>query len=93
MADDLDLTEHAARMRAHWNQDAPNWVASGRAAWERRSPGWGMWHVPEDEVHILPDVRGSDVLVADQVDLIGFDPTRYAGSFEAITVRWSGKHF
>jgi len=62
MADDLDLTEHAARMRAHWNQDAPNWVASGRAAWERRSPDWGMWHVPEDEVHILPDVRGSDVL-------------------------------
>jgi ubiquinone/menaquinone biosynthesis C-methylase UbiE len=62
MADDLDLTEHAARTRAHWNEDAPNWVASGRARWARRSPVWGMWDVPEDEVHILPDVRGCDVL-------------------------------
>jgi hypothetical protein len=45
MADDLELTEHAARSRAHWNEDAPHWVASGRAAWERRSPDWGMWEL------------------------------------------------
>jgi SAM-dependent methyltransferase len=62
MPDDLELTEHAARTRAHWNADAPNWVASGRARWERRSPEWGMWDVPEEQVHILPDVRGCDVL-------------------------------
>ena len=59
---DLALTEHAARTREHWNKEAPDWVASGRAAWARRSPDWGMWSVPEDEVHILPDVRGLDVV-------------------------------
>ena len=61
-ADELELSEHAARTREQWNNDAPDWVASGRAAWERRSPNWGMWNVPEDDVHILPDVRGLDVI-------------------------------
>jgi SAM-dependent methyltransferase len=60
--DDHELSEYAARTRKMWNADAPDWVASGRAAWERRSPDWGMWGVPEDEVHILPDVRGLDVI-------------------------------
>ena len=62
MTDDLDRSEHAARNRAHWNAEAPQWVALGRAAWETRSPNWGMWQVPEEQVHILPDVRGLDVL-------------------------------
>jgi SAM-dependent methyltransferase len=60
--DELALSEHAARTREMWNKDAPDWVASGRAAWARRSPDWGMWGVPEDELHILPDVRGLDVI-------------------------------
>jgi SAM-dependent methyltransferase len=60
--DALELSEHAARNRAEWNAAAPDWVASGRAAWERPAPDWGMWGVPEEQVHILPDVRGLDVL-------------------------------
>ncbi len=62
MTDELELSEHAARTRRQWNDNAPEWVAAGRAAWSRRAPYWGMWHVPEDDVHILPDVRGLDVL-------------------------------
>jgi len=62
MTDDLQLSEHAARNRAMWNADAPEWVAAGRARWAERAPSWGAWQVPEDEVHILPDVRGLDVL-------------------------------
>ena len=62
MADELNLSEHAARTREMWNADAPNWVALGRAAWEAAAPSWGMWGVPEDQVHILPDVHGLDVL-------------------------------
>lgn len=62
MADDFHLSEHAARTRAMWNADAPNWAESGRALWRTRSPNWGMWQVPEEEVHILPDVRGLDVV-------------------------------
>ena len=62
MADELELTEHATRNRAEWNALAPEYVEAGRAAWARRSPDWGMWSVPEEQVHILPDVRGSDVV-------------------------------
>jgi SAM-dependent methyltransferase len=62
MADDLELTEHATRNRAEWNALAPQYVEAGRAAWGRPSPDWGMWAVPEEQVHILPDVRGCDVL-------------------------------
>jgi SAM-dependent methyltransferase len=58
----LELSEHAERTRAQWNAAAPDWVEKGRAAWGRRSPDWGMWSVPEEQVHILPDVRGQDVL-------------------------------
>ena len=62
MAADFELSEHAARTREGWNAAAPDWVASGRAAWARPAPDWGMFAVPEDEVHILPDVRGLDVI-------------------------------
>ena len=60
--DDLDLSAHATRNRAVWNSDAPNWVAGGRTAWESPTPWWGMWHIPEEELRILPDVAGLDVL-------------------------------
>jgi SAM-dependent methyltransferase len=62
MSDDLQLSEHAVRNRDMWNADAPNWVESARRAWGTPAPNWGMWQVPEDEVHILPDVRGLDVV-------------------------------
>jgi SAM-dependent methyltransferase len=56
------LSEHAALARAMWNEDAPNWVELGRANWARKSPHWGAWNIPEDELGILPDVRGLDVV-------------------------------
>jgi SAM-dependent methyltransferase len=62
VAGDLELSEHAARTREQWNRAAPDWVAAGRAAWKRPRPDWGMWAVPEEQVHILPDVRGLDVI-------------------------------
>jgi len=62
MSDDLQLSEHAVRNREMWNADAPRWVDMARTAWSTRSPYWGMWSVPEEQVHILPDVRGLDVL-------------------------------
>lgn len=54
-----------------------NHIARNRAAWERHSaeyqrlhasqlptdaPTWGVWGIPEDELHILGDVAGRDVL-------------------------------
>jgi SAM-dependent methyltransferase len=58
----MRLSEHAARTRDIWNKDAPNWVEHGRRCWARATPHWGMWDVPEEEVRILPDVTGLDVL-------------------------------
>jgi SAM-dependent methyltransferase len=62
VADELKLTEHAARTRELWNSDAPNWVELGREAWASRSPSWGLWGIPEEALRILPEVEGLDVL-------------------------------
>jgi SAM-dependent methyltransferase len=62
MAEDLELPDYAAVNRDMWNEDAPNWVESGRAKWASDSPNWGEWGVREEQVRILPDVRGTDVV-------------------------------
>jgi SAM-dependent methyltransferase len=59
---ELNLSDHAARTRDMWNEDAPNWVERGRKAWASASPRWGQWDIPEEELRILPDVEGRDVL-------------------------------
>jgi SAM-dependent methyltransferase len=58
----MRLSDHAARNRDVWNADAPNWVESGRKAWASPTPWWGMWEIPEEELGILPEVGGLDVL-------------------------------
>jgi len=58
----VELSEHAARNREEWNKDAPNWVAHARKAWASHEPWWGAWEVPEQQVRILPDVGGLDVV-------------------------------
>ena len=49
---DQSLPEHVAVNRAHWDDDAPNWVAPGERNW-RAEPTWGMWDVPLPG--LLPD--------------------------------------
>ena len=49
---DQSLPEHVAVNRAHWDDDAPNWVAGGERNW-RAEPKWGMWDVPLPG--LLPD--------------------------------------
>ncbi len=58
----MELSEHAARNREEWNKDAPNWVEHARKCWASDTPWWGAWEVPEEEVRILPDVSGLDVV-------------------------------
>ena len=62
MADDLELSEHAAATRKMWDEDAPNWVEGARRHWALDRPHWGGWDVPESELGILPDVAGLDVV-------------------------------
>ena len=56
------LPEHVARNRAYWDNMAHEWVEGGRRNWEATDPSWGIWHVPESELRLLPDVTGRDVI-------------------------------
>jgi SAM-dependent methyltransferase len=62
VAEPSDISAHAARNRAVWNEDAPNWVERGRRAWASPSPWWGIWEIPEEDLGILPELAGLDVV-------------------------------
>ena len=53
--------QHVLVNRASWDKDAPNWVERGRVSWSSE-PSWGVWSVPESELHLLPDVDGLDTI-------------------------------
>jgi SAM-dependent methyltransferase len=57
-----DLPEHVRRNRAAWDNMAAEYEAPGHRAWARTQPDWGIWGVPEKELHVLPDVAGLDVI-------------------------------
>lgn len=54
MADDGALPEHVRRNRVRWNAVARNYVAGGERGWARDEPAWGIWHVPESQLGVLP---------------------------------------
>jgi SAM-dependent methyltransferase len=58
------LPEHAARNRAYWDEvNAPRYAEPGARAWAREGIDWGIFAVPEDDLHALPaDVAGLDVV-------------------------------
>jgi SAM-dependent methyltransferase len=45
--------DHVLENQRHWNAMAPEWVASGAAAWTRTEPSWGSWGVPDSELTML----------------------------------------
>ncbi len=53
--------EHVLRNRKAWDQWAAKYAAAGERNW-RSEPDWGIWSIPETELHILPDVSGLDVI-------------------------------
>jgi SAM-dependent methyltransferase len=60
-----ELPEHVQRNREQWDVWAKDYVASGERLW-RLLPGdetWGIWNVPEREIHLLPDdLEGLDAI-------------------------------
>src|SRR5580700_9752256 len=55
--------EHVRRNRAYWNAQAADYVPAARLAWARDEPWWGVFHVPESELHVLPeDLAGLDAV-------------------------------
>ena len=58
-----DLPEHVARNRAAWDAFAADWVQPGRRDWARDEPWWGIFTVPESQLHVLPDdLEGLDTI-------------------------------
>ena len=47
---------------ASWEADSEGYQARNAAQLSRDVLGWGVWHVPEDEIHALGDVGGLDAL-------------------------------
>jgi SAM-dependent methyltransferase len=62
MTSDAELPDHVRRNRAYWDNSAPDWVAAGERNWAKAEPTWGVWGVPESELHILDDVAGLDAI-------------------------------
>jgi SAM-dependent methyltransferase len=56
------VSDHVLSNRSRWDADAPNWVEAGRTNWTQEEPHWGIWQVPEEELQVLPDVEGLDVV-------------------------------
>ena len=54
-----ELPEHVLVNRANWDRDAPNWVAAGERSWASTEPAWGVWHIPESKLRLLPDDMSS----------------------------------
>ena len=58
-----ELLEHVARNRAYWDDFARQYVEAGEHAWAREEPTWGIWKVPETEVHVFPEkLAGKDAI-------------------------------
>ncbi len=62
-SDELQLPPHAARNRASWNSSADEYQERNAAQLLRHHGKlWGVWGIPESELHVLGDVEGKDVL-------------------------------
>lgn len=60
---DDDLTAHAARNRASWNETADSYQQDhGEMLQESGGMAWGVWQIPESELQVLGEVRGKDIL-------------------------------
>jgi len=58
-----ELPEHARRNRAQWDVWAADYAEPGRRNWRSAEPSWGIWSVPEPQLHVFPeDVDGLDVI-------------------------------
>ena len=56
------MDDHVAANRASWDANAENWVAPGRERWADARIRWGTWDLAEDDLHLLPEVGGLEVV-------------------------------
>jgi hypothetical protein len=55
-----ELAEHVLVNRAAWTRANAEYTHTrARMAWAQATITWGVWSVPEAELHVLPDVVGN----------------------------------
>lgn len=55
--------DYVAVNRESWTKANAEYTGpSAREHWERDRITWGVWQTPEDDLHVLPDVAGKDVI-------------------------------
>jgi SAM-dependent methyltransferase len=58
-----ELPEHVRRNRAYWDTLAAEYAGPGERNWAQDEPTWGIWGLPERDVHLLPDrLDGRDAI-------------------------------
>ncbi len=58
-----ELPDYVIRNRATWDGWARDYEAPGRLNWAQSEPSWGIWSVPESQLHLLPhELAGLDVI-------------------------------
>jgi SAM-dependent methyltransferase len=62
MSDQHELPQHAARNREYWDELAAGYVSSGERNWAAAEASWGIWNIPESELHLLDGVEGLDAI-------------------------------
>lgn len=61
MTGSLTPADYVKRNEVSWTDQAPRYVDAGRRRWAEE-PSWGIWNIPEADVHLLPDVDGRDTV-------------------------------
>jgi SAM-dependent methyltransferase len=59
---DGDLTPHARTNRDFWNELSDSYQQDHAPQLDVHGAAWGVWQIPEEELHILGDVAGLDLL-------------------------------
>ncbi len=58
---DVGGEEHIERNRRAWDSWAADFAGPGETAWSSEHPTWGIWNVPDADVHALPaELEGKD---------------------------------
>jgi len=57
-----ELPDYAARNRALWSADDRGQEEWGRRQWTSEEISWGLFSVPENDIHVLPGLSGTDVV-------------------------------
>ena len=56
------MRDHVLANRAMWDSAAAEYEEPGRRNWASNAPSWGIWGVPDADVHMFPEAQGLDVI-------------------------------